>query len=181
MLTVIMECRDHEPELAQTLAGLVAGAVEGLVSDVVILDHGSTDGSSRVAEAAGCRFYEQWDMQEVVRAARGEWLLVVEPGARPAGSWIDEICEYIALNTAPAQFSPSRNHRLPLLRRLGRKASPLEDGLLLSKRQAMDLVKSGTKLCELPRGLRMRSLSAELVPARVARQTRAGLQQALRG
>lgn len=62
MLTVIMECRDHEPELAHTLSALVTGAVEGLVSDVVILDHGSRDGSSRVADAAGCRFYGQWDI-----------------------------------------------------------------------------------------------------------------------
>ena len=73
MLTVIMECRDQETELAQTLSVLVAGAVEGLVSDVVVLDHGSTDGSSDVADAAGCRFYLHWDLAEIVRAARGEW------------------------------------------------------------------------------------------------------------
>ena len=51
MLTVLLECRDQEPELAQTLSVLVAGAVEGLVSDVVVLDHGSRDGSSKVADA----------------------------------------------------------------------------------------------------------------------------------
>lgn len=56
MLTIIMETQDNEAELVQTLSVLVAGAVEGLVSDVIILDHGSRDGSSRVAEAAGCRF-----------------------------------------------------------------------------------------------------------------------------
>ncbi len=54
MLTVIMETKDNEAELAQTLSALVAGAVEGLVSDVIILDHGSTDGSpgSRMLLAA---------------------------------------------------------------------------------------------------------------------------------
>ena len=56
MLTIIMETRDNEVELAQTLSVLVAGAVEGLVSDVIILDHGSRDGSVHVADAAGCRF-----------------------------------------------------------------------------------------------------------------------------
>ena len=40
MLTVLMECHDQESELAQTLSVLVAGAVEGLVSDVAVLDHG---------------------------------------------------------------------------------------------------------------------------------------------
>ena len=89
MLTVIMECHDQEPELAQTLSVLVAGAVEGLVSDVIVLDHGSQDGSSMVADAAGCRFYPQWDMKDVLAKARGEWLLLVEPGARLGHGWID--------------------------------------------------------------------------------------------
>ncbi len=82
---MFLECQDQEPELAQTLSVLVAGAVEGLVSDVVVLDHGSRDGTSRVADAAGCRFHSQWDIKEIVRSARGEWLLFVEPGAQAAG------------------------------------------------------------------------------------------------
>ena len=40
MLTIIMESRDSEAELAQTLSALVSGAVEGLVRDVIVLDHG---------------------------------------------------------------------------------------------------------------------------------------------
>ncbi|HLP66611.1 MAG TPA: glycosyl transferase, partial [Rhizobium sp.] len=76
MLTVIMECRDQEPELAQTLAVLVAGAIDGLVSDVVVLDHGSSDGTARLAEAAGCRFYRQWNMADILNSARGEWVLL---------------------------------------------------------------------------------------------------------
>ncbi len=55
--------RDHEAELAHTLSFLVAGAVEGLVGDVVVLDHGSSDGTSSVADAAGCRFYGAWDIR----------------------------------------------------------------------------------------------------------------------
>lgn len=87
MLTVVLECQDQESELAQTLSVLVAGAVEGLVSDVIVLDHGSRDGTSRVADAAGCRFHSQWDIKDIVRAARGEWLLSssLARGLRPAG------------------------------------------------------------------------------------------------
>ena len=87
MLTVIMECRDQEPELAHTLSTLVSGAVEGLVSDVIILDHGSKDGSSRVAEAAGCRFEVQWDIRDIIGSARGEWILMMEPGRSAASSF----------------------------------------------------------------------------------------------
>lgn len=166
----MMECRDQEPELAQTLCVLVAGAVEGLVSDVIVLDHGSSDGSSHVADAAGCRFYAQWDIKDVLRAARGDWLLLVEAGARPLNGWIDEIGEYIALNNSPARFSPSRNHRQPFFRRIGRRAPPLEQGLLLPKGQAIASARSGMALAQLALGHKPRRLSSELVPSWAARQ-----------
>ena len=91
MLTIITETRDNEAELAQTLSALVAGAVEGLVSDVIVLDHASQDGSCRVADAAGARFCTSWDMTEIVRSARGDWLLLLEAGARPLGA-LDRRC-----------------------------------------------------------------------------------------
>src|SRR6218665_2877365 len=109
MLTVLMECRDQEPELAQTLAVLVTGAVEGLVSDVVILDHGSRDGTEKVADAAGCRFHRDWNLKDVLGSVRGEWLLLMEPGARPQFGWIDELSDYMGLSRDPARFSSSRH------------------------------------------------------------------------
>ncbi|MEZ2129380.1 MULTISPECIES: glycosyl transferase [unclassified Sinorhizobium] len=172
MLTVILECQDQESELAQTLSALVAGAVEGLVSDVVVLDHGSRDGSSRVADAAGCRFYSQWDIKDIVRAARGEWLLLVEPGARPQKGWIDEIAEYVALNKVPARFSASRNYRRPFFKRIGRSLPPLELGLLVPKRLAVATAKTGMPLHEFAKGQKISQLSSELIPSWVARAAR---------
>lgn len=172
MLTVIIECRDNEPELAQTLAALVAGAVEGLVKDVIVLDHGSCDGSSQVADAAGCAFLTDWDIQDVVRSARGEWLLMLEPGARPLNGWVDAVAEYVALNEAPARFAGSRNHRLPFHKRILRRRPTLEEGLLVSKRQARALVRPGMRLDQLASGVAARQLVAELVPAWAVRALR---------
>ena len=172
MLTVIMECHDQEPELAQTLSVLVAGAVEGLVSDVIVLDHGSTDGSSVVADAAGCRFYQQWDIKDVLGAARGEWLLLIEPGARLGQGWVDEVAEYVALNKAPARFSESRLYRLPFYRRLTRSTPLLENGLLIPKRQAQGLAGEGRELLQLARGHKPRRLVSEIIPSWVAREAR---------
>ena len=93
MLTIIMECRDQETEAAHTLNALVSGAVEGLVSDVIILDHGSRDGIQKLAEAAGCRYFVDWDMKDVLGTARGDWLFLIEPGARPQPWWIEEVFE----------------------------------------------------------------------------------------
>ncbi|MBD8685789.1 MULTISPECIES: glycosyl transferase [unclassified Rhizobium] len=168
MLTVIMECRDQEPELAHTLSTLVSGAVEGLVSDVIILDHGSTDGSSRVAEAAGCRFETDWDMGQIIASARGEWILLMELGGRPQSGWIEDIMEYTALNTRPARFAPSRHYRPSLLSRLTHRSRPLEYGLLLRKADAV--AQSSGRLGRIGldiflKGQKARRLSAELIPA----------------
>ncbi|HTO29819.1 MAG TPA: glycosyl transferase [Pararhizobium sp.] len=168
MLTIIMETRNNEAELAQTLSALVAGAVEGLVSDVIILDHASRDGSSRVADAAGARFCTNWDMKDIVRSARGTWLLLLEAGARPAGRWIDDIAEYMTIGKTPARFSPSRLHRRPFLRRIVTRAAPLELGLLLSRQQATAIAKSGMPLSDFATGRAVRRLGSELVPAWVA-------------
>lgn len=171
MLTVLLECRDNEPELAHTLAVLVSGAVDGLVSDVIVLDHGSRDGSARVADAAGCRFLDSWTLDETLRTARGEWVLLLEPGARPQAGWIEEIAEYASLGKDPARFSPSRRFRRPFFSRLFGRGNPLEQGYLMPKRQAATLAKPGTDLAALTHTA-ARKLRSELIPAWVLRERR---------
>ncbi|ASY61906.1 Glycosyltransferase [Sinorhizobium sojae CCBAU 05684] len=172
MLTIIMETRDSEAELAQTLSALVTGAVEGLVSDVIILDHGSKDGSMHVADAAGCRFCLDWDLVDVLRSARGEWLMLLEPGARPLGRWVDELLEYVSLNKAPARFSPSRVHKRPLLSRLSRRAPPLEAGFLMRKLDAVAMARADMRLSDIANARSVCKLGTELVPAWVAQSHR---------
>ncbi|MFT4161262.1 glycosyl transferase [Shinella sp.] len=173
MLTIIMECRNDEAELAQTLSALVAGAVEGVVRDVIVLDRGSSDGSARVADAAGCRFLADWDLKDVVQSARGDWLLLLEPGARPLAGWVDAVADHVAIDPKPARFAASRNHRRPFLQRLGRKP-PLERGYLVSKRVAAAAVRPGMALAEIANGRAVRELLAEIVPAWAVKAMRAG-------
>ncbi len=170
MLTIIMECQDQETEAAHTLNALVSGAVEGLVSDVLILDRGSSDGIQKLAEAAGCRYYGDWDMKDVLDGARGDWLFLIEPGARPQPGWIEEIFEYASVTRDPARFSDSRTFRKPLLKRIGRKRSALENGVILTKRQAVSLARSGFDLEKLASGLKKRVLRSEIIPAWVTRR-----------
>lgn len=174
MLTIIMECRDDEAELAQTLSALVAGAVEGVVRDVIVLDHGSRDGSARVADAAGCRFLADWDLAEVVRSARGDWLLLLEPGARPLAGWVDAVVDHVAINPDPARFAGARGYRRPFLERFARRAPPLEQGYLVSKHQALAHARAGMALSDMVRGGKVRGLGAEIVPAWAVKAMRAG-------
>ena len=171
MLTVLLECRDNEPELAHTLAVLVSGAVDGLVSDVIVLDNGSRDGSARVADAAGCRFVDKWDLHDVLGMARGEWIMVLEPGARPQAGWIEDVLEHASLSKSPARFSPSTRFRRPFFKRWKRSGA-LELGLLMQKRQAAAIARPGMDLSALARASTARRLRSELIPAWVMRQAR---------
>jgi hypothetical protein len=173
MLTIIMECRDDEAELAQTLSALVSGAVEGIVRDVIVLDHGSRDGSSLVADAAGCRFLTNWDIQDVVRSARGDWLLLLEPGARPLSGWVDAVVDHVSVSRNPAQFLGSRSHRRPFFQRFARRRAPLEQGYLVSKHQASAMVRTGMALADIATGAGLRTLVVELVPAWAVKAMRA--------
>ena len=172
MLTVLMECRDNEPELAHTLAVLVAGAVDGLVSDVIVLDHGSRDGSARVADAAGCRFVvDNWELGDVLRMARGDWIMLLEPGARPERGWVEDVVEHVSLSRAPARFAPSSRFRRPFFRRWKRSGA-LEHGFLMPKREAAALARPGMGLSALAKASSARKLRSELIPAWVMRENR---------
>ncbi|OLP54513.1 hypothetical protein BJF92_03660 [Rhizobium rhizosphaerae] len=165
MLTVILQNRDAEAGLAYTLAGLVPGAVEGLVSDVMVLDQGSRDQSRAVADAAGARFLEVWTLQQALAEARGSWVLFLEAGARPMGRWIEDVAEHMALRGGTARFTRSRLHRRNLLDRLLRRGSPLALGLLLPIATARAEARDETPEAFAARLSARRSLACELVPA----------------
>lgn len=166
MLSVIIECKDQEAAIAQSLASLVSGAVQGLVADVILLDHGSTDGTAALADAVGCRFAENSSLSEVLQAARGEWIMVIEPGARiMQGSWNEEIPEYIGLALGPASFRASSHYQKPFWQRLFARKNPLELGLLMSKADVMRGAANGLSLSEIAASAKKRKLTAQLIPA----------------
>lgn len=165
MLTVLIETRNSEARLAQSLAALVPGAVDGLVSDVLILDRGSTDASGQVADAAGARFLPEGTLGEALALARGSWLLLIEPGARPLGHWINEVAEHMAIGRSAARFSPSRRHRRPFLQRLLSRSAPLERGFLVKRSVALAAVRPGMRLAALSEQRPVHRLSSELMPA----------------
>jgi hypothetical protein len=165
MLTVMLECENNEPELAYTLSVLVSGAVDGVVSEVIVLDKGSKDGTARLADAAGCKYLQSWTLTDTVHAARGEWLLFLEPGARPQSGWVEEVLEYAAIDGKPARFTKSRRFRKPWFKRLIARRAPLEDGLLVRKRDLLAALKSGADMAGFAKRASARRLRSELIPA----------------
>lgn len=165
MLTVLIETRDDEEGLARTLASLVSGAVEGVVRDVIVCDRGSTDQTHKVAEHAGCRYIAGGGVAAGISQAKGEWLLLLEPGARLAEGWTDSVLAHTAKMTMPARFSRSRSTRTPFLARVFSPPTALAEGLVITRRQATALSKNAASAEALARGLATRRLDGEILVA----------------
>jgi hypothetical protein len=162
MLTVIIETNNSEEALARTLGPLVSGAVNGLLRDVIVHDTGSSDHTWKVAEQAGCVFVSKAPLVDSLRRARGDWFLFLEPGARLGSNWIEAVERHISMIQSPGRFTRSRLGRPGFLTRLTKRESPLADGLLISKRQAMALASDGRNSVALARGIAARRLNAEI-------------------
>ncbi|MDQ2704315.1 MAG: glycosyltransferase [Pseudomonadota bacterium] len=166
MLSVLIETRNDEDGLALTLASLVGGAVEGVVRDVIVCDRGSTDQTRRVADHAGCNYVADGGVTEGIRQAKGDWLLILEPGARLVDGWIEPVLAHTAKMTMPARFSRARANRTAFLSRAFSRPTALADGLVITRRQATALTKNAASAEAIARGLATRKLDGEILVAR---------------
>lgn len=170
MLTVLIEVGAEPGPLALSLAALVPGAVEGLVREVIVIDRGADPATREVADQAGCRIEKSDPLAKTIQSAKGEWLLFLEPGARPLDGWIDEVSAYLQLALGglkapgPACLSVQRSERPSLLSRLMGRRTALHRGLLLSKPVAMRAATGRATLEALAAGLKPRRIAAELSP-----------------
>ncbi len=154
MLSVVIPTHDSERVLLPTLAALVAGAAAGIVREVIVADAGSQDATAEIADVAGCRFMPLPGAREArltaaAEAARGPWLLFIEPGVVPDGTWTDETRRFVeeaqlrglaATHAAvfrPARpigaFRPTIGEAFALLRAALGARPKIQQGLLISK------------------------------------------------
>jgi glycosyltransferase involved in cell wall biosynthesis len=106
MITVVIPTLDSERSLVPTLAALVQGSAEGLVREVLLADAGSRDGTHAIADAAGCEIVpgpsdEGSRLAAAAGAARGDWILFLEPGAVLEEIWTREVGVFIAGKDSP--------------------------------------------------------------------------------
>jgi hypothetical protein len=100
MLSVIIATLNSERPLLPTLAALVPGATDGIVSEVIVADGGSRDGTAVVADVAGCNFLVAEGplgarLKKAAAAARAPWLLLLRPGTIPDPAWIADVRRFI--------------------------------------------------------------------------------------
>jgi glycosyltransferase involved in cell wall biosynthesis len=95
MLSVVIATQDSERALLPTLAALVAGAVAGLVREVILADASSRDATVAIADEAGCRVLNSTlprgaRLKTAAGTARASWLLFLKPGVVLEASWVEE-------------------------------------------------------------------------------------------
>jgi hypothetical protein len=100
MLSVIIATLNSESALVPSLAALVPGAMEGLISEVIVADGGSRDGTATVADVAGCNFTVIEGplgrrLKAAAAMARAPWLLFMRPGTVPEPAWTGEVRRFV--------------------------------------------------------------------------------------
>jgi glycosyltransferase involved in cell wall biosynthesis len=151
MITVVIPTLDSARLLVPTLAALVPGSAEGILREVVLVDGGSRDDTTKIADAAGCEFIdagadEGARLAAGARVARGDWLLFLDPGAILDEGWTREVSAFLARGgqgserAATFRFAIDADGLAPRLReaaaawRLALLGTPRPDqGLLIAK------------------------------------------------
>ncbi len=92
MISVLIPTLNDEAVLGRALMGLTSAAVGGLVTEVIVIDGGSTDATLEVADDAGCTLLNGAGprgagLQAASSAAKRDWLLVLEPAAWLQPGW----------------------------------------------------------------------------------------------
>lgn len=154
MISVVIATHESERLLVPTLAALVPGAMTGLVSEVVVIDAGSSDDTEQVADIAGCRFIRSEAalgarLRQAAASTRTPWLLFLRPGCVPEPGWMAAAERFMEVASQMAEgatraavfrppaaadlMRPGLSEVLALLRvMLGGGARP-EQGLLIAR------------------------------------------------
>jgi glycosyltransferase involved in cell wall biosynthesis len=152
VLSVVIATHDSERALLPTLAALVPGVLAGIVREVVVADAGSRDATAEIADGAGCRVLRSNGsrgkrLKAAADAARGPWLLFLQPGVVPDATWIDETRRFVdetefdgradqhaaVFRAASTSFRPVLVEALDLLRAALGARPAASQGLLIAK------------------------------------------------
>jgi glycosyltransferase involved in cell wall biosynthesis len=139
MLTVIIATHESERALVQTLSPLVAGATDGLITEVVVADGGSRDATAEVADIAGCRFLLQNGavgarLRAAADSARTPWLLFLRAGTVPEPGWLEAVGDFIEAAGGTPLAAGFRSPNGGVWRQLLAARPHPDRGLLIAKR-----------------------------------------------
>ncbi len=99
-ISVVIPTWNAAADLPETLAALMPGLTAGMIREVVVTDGGSTDGTRRIAEAAGAVWVEGppgrgGQLMRGVAAAQAPWIFVLHADTHLAGPWARSFTAHI--------------------------------------------------------------------------------------
>jgi glycosyltransferase involved in cell wall biosynthesis len=123
MISVIVQTLNNERTLSACLAALVPAAVDAIVTEVIVVDGGSTDATLDIVEDAGAK--RAAGLAAAVAAAKADWLLLLPADLRLEIGWDAEAAAHLqnaggrAARFRSAQWWPLRlgDQRALLIRR----------------------------------------------------------------
>lgn len=101
MITIVIPTLNPQKRFGLCLTALIPAAINGLVSNVIIVDGGSTDSyASRLAEEAGATFMHGargrgTQLALGAKHAKGRWLLFLHSDTVLADGWEAEVTSFI--------------------------------------------------------------------------------------
>ena len=101
MISVVVPTANSERLLPRCFDSLIAGAVRGVVREVIVSDAGSTDGTLAIADAAGAHVVHSRknrgaQMADGAAAAKSDWLLFLHPETALEPGWEAEAESFIS-------------------------------------------------------------------------------------
>ncbi len=99
MISVVIPTHNAAATLPATFRSLMDATIDGLVSEVIVADCGSSDATLKIADAAGATVIEAGRGQQLLagaQAARKPWLLFLKPGSSMEAGWEEEARDFIA-------------------------------------------------------------------------------------
>jgi glycosyltransferase involved in cell wall biosynthesis len=100
MVSVVIPTRNAEGLLPRCFDSLIAAVVRGVVREVIVADGGSTDGTLGIADAVGAHLvragqHRAEQLRAGAGAARGDWLLFMEPNTALEPGWDHEVESFL--------------------------------------------------------------------------------------
>ena len=100
MISVVIPTGNAERLLPRCFDSLIAGAVRGVVREVIVADAGSTDATLQIADAAGAHILHirkgrGHQLAEGAAAAKSDWLLFLHPETALEPGWEVEVESFL--------------------------------------------------------------------------------------
>lgn len=93
MISVVIRTLNNQATLPACLGALVPAAVDAIVTEVIVVDGGSTDSTLAIIEDAGAK--RAATLEEAVAAAKCDWLLLLPADLRLETGWDAEAAAHV--------------------------------------------------------------------------------------